>query len=301
MFLKRHLLLLCVFCVIAYAEEPVRQSSERGQEQKDSRVIYVDGEGLEFSSGVFLNMAKIEAHPGAIVFPADKNFLDLSWEERFRILHKRHVSYDEYNDLRYDSFYYEGNPLRPDPKIAKEITAKLTLTRNVCFSWSGKASADVLRRNAAFASALIADALGEDDWGRACLVQDMDVLREQNLSSEEFDGQILRRRQFYEHRRRITEEIFPNWSVFSDFVQLLLTAYPEDMGKAIELYEESLIPQKTNFGKMSEAFRRIHADKDGSIHQGLHARYNAILAEEARRERLGNASSREDFSKEGRN
>lgn len=275
----------------------------REQKKKNIRIIYVDGEGLETSSGAedFLGMRKREAHPGAIIFPADENFLDLSWEERFRILHKRRVSYDEYNDPRYASCYYEGNPLRPDPKIAGEITAKLTLTRQVCFSWSRKLSADTLRRNAAFASALIADALCEDDWARACLAQDMASLRRQNFPPEELDRQISHRRQFYDYRKRIAEMLFPNWSVFSDFVRLLLKAYPEDMDKAVELYEESLIPQKTEFGKMSEAFRRMHADKDGNIHQSLHARCDAIRAAEARRERLGNASSREEFSTEGRN
>lgn len=70
-----------------------------------------------------------------------------------------------------------------------------------------------------------------------------------------------------------------------DFVYLLIRAFPDDMDKAVELYEKSLIPQKTSFGKMSERYRREHTRNSENIPPQYLDCYNAILEVEARRER----------------
>lgn len=70
-----------------------------------------------------------------------------------------------------------------------------------------------------------------------------------------------------------------------DFISLLLYTYPDNMDKAVELYEKSLLPQKTTWGKMSECYYEMYDDKEGNIHPSLVPDYNAIREAEARRER----------------
>jgi hypothetical protein len=68
------------------------------------------------------------------------------------------------------------------------------------------------------------------------------------------------------------------------FMDLLLLAYyPEDLNKALVLYEESLIPQKTIWGKMSEVYKSAHMQGDSYSEDHIRV-YNAIREAEARRE-----------------
>ena len=296
MFLRFLLILpFCLFCVNIYAEKAERESTLEQQKQRriNSKTTYVDGAGLAHTVGPPLNIAKREAHPGDIIFPADKNFLDLSLKERFRVLYKRRVSYDEYSapkyaKPKYGSFYYEGNPLRPDPKIEKEIIAKLRLIRLFCDSFREKIPVATMQENAEMASALIADYLSEDEWGQARIVVEEFKLRSQNFSEAYVTNQLQRRKNFYARRLRRIRDSNNMTTLLSgscDFVYLLIRAFPDDMDKAVELYEKSLIPQKTSFGKMSERYRREHTRNSENIPPQYLDCYNAILEVEARRER----------------
>ena len=65
---------------------------------------------------------------------------------------------------------------------------------------------------------------------------------------------------------------------------LLLAYYPENLDKALALYEESLISQKTIWGKMSEVYKSSHMRESSYSAEHIPV-YNAILEAEARRER----------------
>ncbi len=278
MFLRRLLVILfCFFCVVVHAEE--QRGENLPSREEDSRWL--------------ANIMMREAHPGAIIFPENKDFLALPREERFRILYKRRVSYDEFNNPqysnpRYGSFYYEGNPLRPNPKIEKEIIAKLRFMKELCRPPFRGASMESLRQNAEMASALIADFLSEDDWGRVQLKIEGDALRARNLTEADVVAQLKRREDFYSYRlRRIRyrTNMTALLVVVDDFISLLIRAYPDDMDKPLELFEKSRILQKTNFGKMSERYLKEHKNEEGCIHQSLIPIYNAICEAEARREK----------------
>ena len=296
MFLRFLLMLpFCLFCVNIYAEKAERESALEQQKQRriNSKTTYVDGAGMAHTIGPPLNIAKREAHPGDIIFPADKNFLDLSLKERFLVLYKCRVSYDEYTDPRYanpkyGSLYYEGNPLRPDPKIEKELIAKLLLIQLFCDSFREKTPLTTMQENAEMASALIADYLSEDEWGLARMEVEEFKLRSQNFSEAYVTDQLQRRKKFYARRLRRTRNSDNMTTLLSgscDFLYLLVRAFPDDTDKAVELYEKSLIPQKTDFGKMSELYRREHTRYSENIPPQYLDCYNAILEAEARRER----------------
>lgn len=279
MFLKQLLIFLFLFlCVSSYAEE---QKKTRRPPREEWRAPRIDDRG------------KIYYHPGDIIFPADKDFLDLSRKERFRVLYKRRVSYDEYSDPKYakpkyGSLYYEGNPLRPDPKIEKEIIAKLHLIRLFCDSFREKIPVATMQENAQMASALIADYLSEDEWGQARMEAEEFKLRSQNFTEAYITDQLRHRKNFYARRLRRIRDINNMTTLLSgscDFVYLLIRAFPDDMDKAVELYEKSLIPQKTDFGKMSERYRREHTRKSENIPPQYLDCYNAILEAETQRER----------------
>lgn len=284
MFLKQLLIFLFLFlCVSSYAEE---QKKTRRPPREEWRAPRIDDRG------------KIYYHPGDIIFPADKDFLDLSRKERFRVLYKRRVSYDEYSDPKYakpkyGSLYYEGNPLRPDPKIEKEIIAKLHLIRLFCDSFREKIPVATMQENAEMASALIADYLSEDEWGQARMEAEEFKLRSQNFTEAYITDQLRHRKNFYARRLRRIRDINNMTTLLSgscDFVYLLIRAFPDDMDKAVELYEKSLIPQKTDFGKMSERYRREHTRKSKNIPPQYLDCYNAIREAETRRERERNAA-----------
>ena len=288
MFLRLLIMLpLFLFCVNTYAEKEKRRNPRARYEQGnlDSTTTYIDG--------IFLDIAKRETHPGDIIFPENKDFLDLSRKERFRVLYKRRVSYDEYSapkyaKPKYGSLYYEGNPLRPDPKIEKEIIAKLRLIRLFCDSFQEKIPVATMQENAEMASALIADYLSEDEWGQARIVVEEFKLRSQNFSEAYVTNQLQRRKNFYARRLRRTRDSDNMTTLLcaaEDFISLLLYTYPDNMDKAVELYEKSLLPQKTTWGKMSERYYEMYENKEGNIHPSLLPDYNAIHEAEARRER----------------
>ena len=301
MFLRFLLILpFCLFCVNIYAEKAERESTLEQQKQRriNSKTTYVDGAGLTYTVGPPHNIAKRESHPGPIIFPEDQNFLDLSLKERFRVLYKRRVSYDEFNDPRYAnpkyaSLYYHWNPLNPEPKIEKEIIAKLCLIQLFCDSFREKTPITTRQENAEMASALIADYLSEDEWGQARMEAEEFKLRSQNFSEEDITEQLRRRKNFYARRLRRTRDSDNMTTLLSAaeyFISLLIYTYPDNMDKAVELYEKSLLPQKTTWGKMSELYYKQHDDKDGNIHPLLVPVYNAIREAETRRERERNAA-----------
>lgn len=227
-------------------------------------------------------------YPGHILYTeTPDSFFTLSVEERFRVLYKRRVSYDEFNDPKYDSFYYDGNPLNPDPKIEKEIIAKLHLIRLFCGPFRAKTPVATMRENAEMASALIADYLSEEEWGRARMEVEELKLRSQNFTKAYITDQLQRRENFYARRllrTRDRDNMTTLLCAAGDFISLLCNVYPDNMDKAVELYEKSLIPQKTTWGKMSELYYKKHTNEEGNIHPRLVPVYNAIREAEARRE-----------------
>ena len=279
MFLKQLLIFLFLFlCVSLYAE---KQKKTRRPPREEWRAPRIDDRG------------KIYYHPGDIIFPEDKNFLELSLKERFRVLYERRVSYDEFNDPKYanpkyGSLYYKWNPLNPDPKIEKEIIAKLRLIRLFCGPFRAKTPVPTMQENAEMASALIADYLSEDEWGQARMEAEEFKLRSQNFTEAYITDQLQRRKNFYARRLRRTRDSDNMTTLLcaaEDFISLLLYTYPDNMDKAVELYEKSLLPQKTTWGKMSECYYEMYDDKEGNIHPSLVPDYNAIREAEARRER----------------
>lgn len=283
MFLRQLLILLFLFlCVSSYAEE---QKKTKRPPREEWRVPYIDNRG------------EIYEHPGPIIFPEDKNFLELSLKERFRVLYERRVSYDEFNDPKYanpkyGSLYYKWNPLNPDPKIEKEIIAKLHLIRLFCGPFRAKTPVATMQENAEMASALIADYLSEEEWALARMEAEERKLRTQNFSEAYITDQLQRRENFYARRLRRTRDRDNMTTLLcaaGDFISLLRNVYPDNMDKAVELYEKSLIPQKTTWGKMSELYYKKHADEEGNIHPRLVPVYNAIREAEARREHEGRA------------
>lgn len=285
-------LLCCLFCVNAYTEKTALKNSRHDQRNTNSTATYVDGAGLTFTGGPFLEMAKREVHPGPIIFPEDKNFLELSLKERFRVLYERRVSYDEFNDPKYanpkyGSLYNKWNPLNPEPRIEKEIIAKLHLIRLFCGPFRAKTPVATMQENAEMASALIADYLSEEEWGIARVELEELTLRTQNFSEVDIAEQLRRRENFYARRLRSTRDsnnMTTLQSAAGDFISLLLNVYPDNMDKAGELYEKSLIPQKTIFGKMSDVYKSAHMHENSCAADKIRI-YNAIREAEARRER----------------
>lgn len=70
---------------------------------------------------------------------------------------------------------------------------------------------------------------------------------------------------------------------FMRFVDLLVAAYPEDFDKALSVFDESLIRQKTAWGEMSELYALAHPSGNSDAQRNL----EEIRAAEARRERRG--------------
>ncbi|MBQ9758664.1 MAG: hypothetical protein IJW12_02685 [Opitutales bacterium] len=80
---------------------------------------------------------------------------------------------------------------------------------------------------------------------------------------------------------------FRTYIRFTDL--LLLAYYPENLDEALALYEESLIPQKTILGKMSDVYKSAHMHENSCSTDKIRV-YNAIREAEARRECEGVAT-----------
>lgn len=231
-----------------------------------------------------------ECQPEAFFYSSQKDFFALSVYERYDVLCGRSISYQDFIALKGKlerPLEVKFNHISTYPLIT-EFYSKYQLVRDLC----GQQLREVknltqpeVRERVSRAATLFADILSEEEWGRSRLALEKEFLRKQKLSKEELDSALIHRAQFYSYRLRILKEkeyVLENAA--SDFLKTILVAYPNNIGKALSIYEESLLPQKTTWGKMSDVYKSVYirrrADSEGKL-----CVFNAIREEEFRRER----------------
>lgn len=121
--------------------------------------------------------------------------------------------------------------------------------------------------------------LGEE---RKLAVKEYVACRDDAQRAELFPGYIRAQIRF-SGQKSLSANFVDRGEVFARFVDLLLLAYPDDIGEAVALYEKSLIPQKTTWGNMSDSYLRPRSRKGVASEKTLRV-YKQIRTEEVLRE-----------------
>ncbi len=173
-------------------------------------------------------------NPGILIFPNAAAYSALSLDEKFKILCGRKISFLELQK-RFSAKTSESEKMEA---IGTELQAKSELLQELTDPTTfSQLSSPELKKRAQMAKALFADIFSEPEQ------------RERELSSiSEFaaiaDSQEPQEfSNFCRWRDLGIRYLFPK-KIYSNFSRLLLAAYPGDVGKALAMYDESLIGER---------------------------------------------------------
>lgn len=182
----------------------------------------------------FPKKAAKNINPGILIFPNAEAYPVLSLEEKFKILCGRKISFPELQK-RFPAKTPESEKMEA---IGTELQAKSELlqelTEPTTFS---QLPSPELKKRAQMAKALFADIFSEPEQ------------RERELSSISESAAIADSQEsqefsnFCRWRDLGIRHLFPK-KIYSNFVRLLLAAYPDDVGQVLEMYDESLIGER---------------------------------------------------------
>lgn len=142
-----------------------------------------------------------------------------------------------------------------------------------------------------FIAETLTDYLGEaeiaklDDICHAAIREETEIRNSSNCSEIQKEAafrKLMRAQIEYSRQKSLSLHFVSRGEEFSKFVDLLLLAYPEDLNSALEIYEASLIRQKTFWGAMSDLYLRKHA-RGKIISEKILNFYNQIRLAEALR------------------
>lgn len=173
-------------------------------------------------------------NPGILIFPNAAAYSVLSLDEKFKILCGRKISFLELQ-MRFSAKTPESEKMEA---IGTELQAKSELLQELTDPTTfSQLSSPELKKRAQMAKALFADIFSEPEQ------------RERELSSISESAAIADSQEpqgfsnFCRWRDLGIRHLFPK-KIYSNFVRLLLAAYPDDVAQVLAMYDESLIGER---------------------------------------------------------